>query len=69
MIISTAATKKYIEEQLKRPELLNRLGDNIVAFDILRRSSFPTSVTAFLTSSWPTRARNMTLNWISRTVR
>lgn len=36
-----AAAKKYIEETLKRPELLNRLGDNIVVFDILRPQFFP----------------------------
>ena len=35
------ATKMYIAEELKRPELLNRLGDNIVVFDILRPQFFP----------------------------
>jgi len=35
------ATKRYITERLKRPELLNRLGENIVAFDILRPEFFP----------------------------
>lgn len=35
------ATTRYIEEELKRPELLGRIGDNIVVFDILRPQFFP----------------------------
>ncbi|MFZ1935251.1 MAG: AAA family ATPase [Thermoguttaceae bacterium] len=43
-----SAVRKYFMETLRRPELLNRLGDNIVAFDILRPEFFPGICNIFL---------------------
>ncbi|CAM5276422.1 hypothetical protein SALBM135S_09630 [Streptomyces alboniger] len=35
----SSAVRKHIAEELDRPELLNRLGDNIVVFDFIGRSA------------------------------
>jgi len=36
-----AAVRKHFMHDIQRPELLNRLGDNIIVFDILRPQFFP----------------------------
>lgn len=43
-----AAVRNYLQHEIGRPELLNRLGDNIVVFDILRPEFFPGICNLFL---------------------
>ncbi|MFO7906578.1 MAG: AAA family ATPase [Planctomycetota bacterium] len=42
------AVRDYLTHEIGRPELLNRLGDNIVVFDILRPEFFPGICNIFL---------------------